>query len=46
MMESPKKQEEDDGEDQEWIGPLPTEASEPQQKKRKVLQHEKLFLDK
>lgn len=30
----------------EWIGPLPTEATEPQAKKRKVLNHEKLFLEK
>lgn len=31
---------------EEWIGPLPTEAApEPQKKKRKVLHHEKLFLE-
>lgn len=30
-----------------WIGPLPTEAAEkPQRKKLKVLEHEKLYLDK
>lgn len=33
-------------EDEEWVGPLPSEATEPQAKKRKVLHFEKLFLDK
>ena len=39
----------DEAEDEGWVGPLPSEASEviePQPKKRKILQHEKLFLDK
>lgn len=31
---------------EEWVGPMPSEASGPQIKKRKVLSHEKLFLDK
>lgn len=33
-------------EEEEWVGPLPSEATEPQPKKRKVLHHEKLFLEK
>lgn len=45
-----KPVEEDTASDQEeWIGPTPAEATEtgePQTKKRKVLQYEKLFIDK
>lgn len=35
-------------EEEEWVGPLPSEqqATEPQAKKRKVLNFEKLFLEK
>lgn len=33
-------------EEEEWVGPLPSEATEPQAKKRKILNHEKLFLEK
>lgn len=44
-MEEPQQDEPEINQD-EWIGPLPTEASEPQAKKRKVLNHEKLFLEK
>lgn len=42
-----RKQEEDDasGSDSEgWVGPLPSEAAAPK-KKRKVLEHEALFLE-
>lgn len=42
-----KQPQEDENQSQEeWVGPLPSEATEPQAKKRKVLLHEKLFLDK
>lgn len=36
-----------DSEDEEWIGPMPTEAAseQPPAKKRKVLLYEKLFLE-
>ena len=37
---------EDSNEDEEWVGPLPSEATEHQPKKRKILHHEKLFLEK
>lgn len=40
-----EKKEESDEED-EWVGPLPSEATEPQPKRRKILNHEKLFLQK
>lgn len=44
-MESGKHSIED--EQEEWIGPLPSEdSSQPQKKKQKILQHEKLYLDK
>jgi len=34
-------------EQEEWIGPLPTEdSSQPQKKKQKILMHEKLYLDR
>lgn len=39
-------QAETENDQEEWVGPLPSEATEPQTKKRKVLHHEKLFLDK
>lgn len=32
--------------DEEWVGPKVSEATEHLPKKRKVLHHEKLFLDK
>lgn len=35
-----------DDQEEEWIGPKPTEADEPQKKKQKVLLYEKLYLDK
>jgi hypothetical protein len=35
-----------DNEEEEWVGPMPSEATEPATKKRKVLQYEKLYLDK
>lgn len=38
--------EETEIEQEEWVGPLPTEATDHQAKKRKILHHEKLFLDK
>ena len=41
-----KAQEETENDHEEWVGPLPSEATEPEAKKRKVLHHEKLFLDK
>lgn len=44
-MESTPQEEAENSPD-EWVGPLPTEATEPQAKKRKILNHEKLFLDK
>lgn len=41
------KEENCDSDQDEWVGPLPSEATtEPQTKKRKVLDHEKLFLEK
>lgn len=43
--EKPPQEEEENSAD-EWVGPLPTEATEPQAKKRKILHFEKLFLDK
>ncbi|KAL7048172.1 hypothetical protein ACKWTF_003251 [Chironomus riparius] len=43
-MESEKHSLEE--EQEEWIGPLPTEdSSQPQKKKQKILPHEKLYLD-
>jgi hypothetical protein len=44
---SPKaeKEKEESSED-EWVGPKVSEATEPQPKKRKILHHEKLFLEK
>lgn len=39
-------QEEAENSPEEWIGPTPLEATEPQPKKRKILNHEKLYLDK
>lgn len=39
----------EESEEEEWIGPTPseaTESSEPQPKKRKVLKYEKLFVEK
>jgi hypothetical protein len=45
--ESTQEDSKDDSDnDSEWVGPLPSEATEHQPKKRKVLHHEKLFLDK
>lgn len=49
--ETPQKATEEESkeaseEEEEWVGPLPSEATEPQPKKRKVLNHEKLFLEK
>lgn len=41
----PEAEAESSGEE-EWVGPLPSEATEPQAKKRKILHFEKLFLDK
>lgn len=41
-----EKEADEDISQDEWVGPLPSEATEPQAKKRKVLNHEKLFLDK
>jgi hypothetical protein len=32
--------------EEEWIGPTPDEATEPQPKKRKVLLYEKLYIEK
>lgn len=52
MEEQPKADAEaaaekaESSEDEGWVGPLPSEATEPQAKKRKVLHFEKLFLDK
>lgn len=45
MEKEPTKAVEDDQED-EWVGPTTAEMTQPPTKKRKVLQHEKLFLDK
>lgn len=45
IMEKPQEEEAENSPD-EWVGPMPSEATEPQAKKRKVLQYEKLFLDK
>jgi hypothetical protein len=36
----------EDDQEEEWVGPTPGEMTQPPTKKRKVLQHEKLFLDK
>lgn len=47
--EEKPSQAESDSEQEEWIGPTPAEATEtgePQAKKRKVLLHEKLYIDK
>lgn len=44
-MEEPQKEDAENS-SEEWVGPMPSEAVEPQPKKRKVLNHEKLFLDK
>lgn len=40
-MENLPKDDAEKDQEEEWIGPMPSEA-----KKRKVLNHEKLFLDK
>lgn len=45
MEKEPLKNQEDD-QDDEWVGPTPEEMTQPQPKKRKILQYEKLFLDK
>jgi hypothetical protein len=48
-MEKPAQDEKENGEEEEWVGPLPseaTDATEPPTKKVKVLLHEKLFIDK
>ncbi|KAG5673041.1 hypothetical protein PVAND_003119 [Polypedilum vanderplanki] len=45
MAEVEKKEDVQDNEDEEWVGPMPSEATEPVAKKRKILLHEKLYLD-
>ncbi len=45
MEKEPERPQDEDQED-EWVGPTPSEMAQPPTKKRKVLQHEKLFLDK
>ncbi|XP_059057600.1 peptidylprolyl isomerase domain and WD repeat-containing protein 1 [Achroia grisella] len=35
----------EDAEDEEWIGPMPSEAAKPKAKKRKVLEFESLYLE-
>ena len=45
VEEEPPKEDSEASQD-EWVGPLPSEATEPVTKKRKVLNHEKLFLEK
>jgi hypothetical protein len=48
--EAPKKVAEEikeaSDDEEGWVGPLPSEATEPQRKKQKILNHEKLFLEK
>lgn len=44
-MAEPQKEDEEES-PEEWVGPKPSEATEPQAKKRKVLTYEKLYLDK
>lgn len=48
-IEEKPTQEDPDSDQEEWIGPTPAEAietGEPQAKKRKVLQFEKLYIEK
>lgn len=45
-IEEKPPQEEHESDQEEWVGPLPSEATEPEVKKRKILHHEKLFLEK
>lgn len=45
-MAEPQQDDTENNSEEEWVGPMPSEATEPQAKKRKILNHEKLYLAK